>query len=438
VSYGVRPSEYVRPVKAPAARTAEIEQILRSALAAAGGGNGLDIDADTNFSSIDENWKHVHVLRDIILPGLRERFGLAALYSAELRPYPTIRSLAAYLAAELESRFPVNGLSDLSDGLPWTWDELPPYEGTYGKNKPAIFLLGAGRSGTTLLRRMLNRHSGLAAPPELCLLPFENMGQRKREMLSHDQEWMRAGLLQTLIQLKRLSAEQSVALALELERKQVPVVLVYRMLQEAAGDRRLVDKSPIYLHRLDWLRRAEQLFDGPKYLFLTRHAFSVIESFVRMRFHRMAGKSWGTWDDNPWYGAEKTWTRCNSIAIRFLSEIPQNRKLFIRYEELVSDTTEALRRACDFLEIHFDPAMADPYRNAQFVSGIGDQNQIFRSQVESSLADAWKRWHPTWPLHAETRAVADHLGWLRTDCRSKKISPSRGPQHSAQLPRTPR
>jgi len=53
------------------------------------------------------------------------------------------------------------------------------------KNKPAIFILSPPRSGSTLLRVILGGHPSLFSPPELYLLSFNTLQQRKEKFSGH-------------------------------------------------------------------------------------------------------------------------------------------------------------------------------------------------------------------------------------------------------------
>ncbi|HEX9943146.1 MAG TPA: amino acid adenylation domain-containing protein, partial [Thermoanaerobaculia bacterium] len=58
------------------------------------------------------------------------------------------------------------------------------------KNPPAVFVLSPPRSGSTLLRVMLGGHPGLFAPPELELLSFDTLAERKAAFPGRDSFWL--------------------------------------------------------------------------------------------------------------------------------------------------------------------------------------------------------------------------------------------------------
>src|SRR5262249_31497398 len=143
------------------------------------------------------------------------------------------------------------------------------------------FILCSPRSGSTLLRVMLAGHPGLFSPPELHLLPFQGMKERREKLGS---SYLTEGLQRALIELGGLDAAESKREVERLEKEDASVQSVYELLQGKSAPRKLIDKSPTYASDFGALQRAEMMFQGAKYIHLVRHPYSVIESFVRMRF----------------------------------------------------------------------------------------------------------------------------------------------------------
>ena len=108
---------------------------------------------------------------------------------------------------------------------------------------------------------------------------------------------------------------------------------VYRLLQDSAHPRLLVDKSPTYAFNLETLKWAEYLFDRPKYIHLVRHPLSVIDSFVRTRMERLLGSES---EDSSRLG-EQVWSETNANIIDFFECIDSSRHYRVCYEELVQN-----------------------------------------------------------------------------------------------------
>ena len=146
------------------------------------------------------------------------------------------------------------------------------------RNPSAVFVLSPPRSGSTLLRAMLGGNPALFAPPELYLLPFDTLADRKA-WFSGSQRFQLEGNTRALMQLRGLGPADADAMMAELEARRTPVHAYYRMLQGWLGSRTLVDKTPYYASRIETLERAEAMFRDARYVHLTRHPYGVIRSF---------------------------------------------------------------------------------------------------------------------------------------------------------------
>ena len=102
------------------------------------------------------------------------------------------------------------------------------------------------RSGSTLLRVLLAGHPRLFAPPELELLSFNTMAERKAAFPGRNGFWLE-GLVRAVMEIRGCGARGGA-------RRSSPrpsgkgwtTQRFYRELQERLGDRILVDKSPAY------------------------------------------------------------------------------------------------------------------------------------------------------------------------------------------------
>jgi len=293
-----------------------------------------------------------------------------------------------------------------------------------------VFLLSSPRSGSTLLRVMMAGHPGLFCPPELHLLPFGTMAERRAALAS---SYLGEGLQRAFMELKKLSAEDGRSFVDDLAERGLSTQKVYAMLQELAPGRQLVDKSPSYAASLETLARAEALFESAKYVHLARHPYAVIESFVRNRLDRVIP----TDDVDPHDLAEQIWTGSNNNALRFLAALDPGRRHVIRYEELVRDPAAVMSRLCRFLEIPFDDAVLKPYEGRRMTDGIysqslsiGDPNFLDHHTIDPALGEAWKSIRLPRRLGGFAQKVSAELGYTLP----AEAEPTPAP--SVSLPRT--
>ena len=322
------------------------------------------------------------------------------LYPREFYERPRIADLAKYLATEF-SKTHQQTVKEIQTAEPAKFnstDKLPP----------AAFILSSPRSGSTLLRVMLAGHPSLSSPPELHLLPFDTMAEREAELgISQLGE----GLKRAFMALKGIDVTQSQEIVEEAIAKNLSVAEVYHQLQQLAGDRLLVDKSPTYASNRETLDKAEAIFDGAKYIHLVRHPYAVIESFARMRMDKLVGSN-----SDPYQLAELIWRDSNQNIIDLAENIDTDRYHLVYYEDLVSKPREVLSGICDFLEIPFDEAVLSPYKGDRMTDGVnekamslGDPNFLSHRSIDARLAETWKKIELPSHLGKYTQQLAKQL-----------------------------
>ena len=350
-----------------------------------------------------------------LLSNCKRDLGLT-LYPREVFEHPTLTALSTYLSQELErsrpaTRFPLPTIDQTWEIPIWGRDRT--FAPVSTKNPPAIFLLSSPRSGSTLLRVMLAGHPDLFCPPELHLLPFETLAERQAILAG---SYLDQGLQRALMELKELDADTSQSLLRDWIQQDMTVAEAYRTLQTLVGDRRLVDKSPTYGFSQSTLHRAEALFDNAQYIFLVRHPYAVIESFVRNRMDKL----FSVVDADPYQLATQTWTISNNHIRAFLQGIPPHRQHFLRYEDLVTDPETTMTALCQSLDIPFHPAILHPYdqREHRMTDGIkaqsipiDDPNFHQRQAIDPTLANSWQKVTLPTPLPAASQALARELGY---------------------------
>ncbi|MEM7352068.1 MAG: amino acid adenylation domain-containing protein, partial [Acidobacteriota bacterium] len=295
-------------------------------------------------------------------------------------------------------------------------EPLPPApEGSESEplNKPAVFVLAPPRSGTTLLRVLLGGHPELFAPPELELLSWQTLGQRRAAFSGRDAFW-REGLLRAVMESHGLDAAGASALVEDLEREDWSTRRLYGWLQAALGERLLVDKTPSYALDLSILERAESEFEGARYLHLVRHPGAMIHSFEAARLDQLFFRRQHPWSTRRL--AELLWNVSHENVLRFLGRVSPERQLRVEFEELVQRPQAVLEEICDFLGVDFDPAMLEPYADAgaRMTDGLhaaskmlGDVKFHQHRKINPATAESWRSsldeaelGVPTWEMAA--------------------------------------
>jgi len=248
---------------------------------------------------------------------------------------------------------------------------------------------------------MLLGHDAMYAPPELHLIGFRSMRERERQFAEARQDWKTLGLAQTIAHLQKWNKWQAFHYVSHLTKRDVPVPDVYRLLHELCPNAILIDKSPsVAAH----LQKIEETFENPRYLYLTRHPYPVIESMMRNRVNP-------PFPEHTFAQAEQTWFEANREIVGFLEEIPADRRHRLSFEDLMSETEETLRGTAHFFGLPYCSTMADAYHGERLQEGIGCVNFRKRKILEKDLGERWKHVRLPRALSEETKDVAASLGY---------------------------
>jgi hypothetical protein len=214
-------------------------------------------------------------------------------------------------------------------------------------------VVGVSRSGTTLLKEMLNRHSELAIPSESYFIP--QLWDRHGERSSADE---------VVEDLGRIPRVREWGVRPEDVRARLPeraafndvVDAVYRAYAEARGKARYGDKTPAYMQHLPLLDR---VFPDAQYVHIVRDGRDAALSFAAMM--RKPRFNLG----RPRRLAEfaSAWRLEVEGAQRFGARLGPGRYLELRYEDLVAEPEARLREVCEFLGLEFEPAMLEYHRD---------------------------------------------------------------------------
>ncbi|MBK1989432.1 sulfotransferase [Sphaerospermopsis aphanizomenoides BCCUSP55] len=269
------------------------------------------------------------------------------------------------------------------------------------KNKRAVFVLSSPRSGSTLLRIILAGNPQLFAPPELHLLDYNTLAQRKAALDNKLNSHLLEGTIRAIMQIKNCSPEEARKLMEAYEVQGLSTKSFYGILQEWIGNRILVDKTPTYPFHLDFLRRAEMQFSEPLYIHLVRHPYGMIRSFEDAKLDQLVSFMRESSFTRKQLG-ELLWLVSQQNLLQFLGEIPHHRQLRIRFEDLVNDPESIAQQICNFLNIDFNLEMLDPYKEKEqrMTDGVelvsrfsGDLKFHLHQRIEPNAAFRWQQFH---------------------------------------------
>ncbi|MFC4117595.1 sulfotransferase family protein [Nonomuraea zeae] len=202
-----------------------------------------------------------------------------------------------------------------------------------------VFLLSPVRSGSTLLRSMLNAHSALHAPHELHVrrlrVQFDTtLAAKAMSALGHNQS-----------DLEHLLWDR----------------VLHRELARS-GKRFVVDKTPANAFAF---QRIATCWPDARFIFLLRHPASIAAS---------------------WHEAspdKRTAEEAALDALRYMKAVQRARSalpgLTVRYEELSAEPERVTREICEFLDLEWEPQMLSYGKQAVLEKGLGDWRDKIRS-----------------------------------------------------------
>lgn len=213
-----------------------------------------------------------------------------------------------------------------------------------------VFVLGVRRSGTTLLRVMLDRHPHLAVPDESYFVP--QLARRHRGTVDLEEFVEDLRRLPTLVEW-RLTPER---VATRLRPGMAPgeaIAAIFEAYAAERGKSSWGDKTPLYMQSLPTL---ERLFSGARFVHLVRDGRDAALSFLAVPEGIMTA-GWGHPRDAAGFACQ--WATEVRAARALGGRVGPGRYLEVRYEALVADPDEELQRVCAFLGLGYDEAMLD-------------------------------------------------------------------------------
>jgi Sulfotransferase family len=232
---------------------------------------------------------------------------------------------------------------------------------------PPLLILGVRRSGTTLLRVMLDRHSQLAVPDESYFVP--QLADRHLRRVDPDE---------FVDDLRRINTATDWEVSVDKVRARLApgmpvgaaIATVYLVYAEERGKVRWGDKTPMYMQNL---RLLERLFPDALFVHLIRDGRNAALSFLELP----SGLVTETWM-HPSAPVDFACQWRNEVAAaRRLGRRVGPRYLEVRYEEMVEDIEAGLQRICDFAGLDFEPAMME-YAGKVDVSAKPHQQRLLQ------------------------------------------------------------
>ena len=247
--------------------------------------------------------------------------------------------------------------------------------------RPPLFIIGSGRSGNTLVRRVLMATGEIFIPPETFVLGDIIEGWARGSLLTwRERVWLFCAYFEKHRHFHTfghdtLNAFASDAIGWPKSRRNLPTLIdgFYRYLDQsdtATNMSRWGDKTPYNTFHLDAIDAA---FPNAQYLWLVRDGRDVALSYVEA----------GLFDDFP--EAAVRWSAANEAC----AQLARRKGRSVRrqpYEELVSSPETVFAEVCAWAGLPFRPQMlTEPTKPLGDVEALAHHSNVTRPISPASI-----------------------------------------------------
>jgi len=244
-----------------------------------------------------------------------------------------------------------------------------------------VFIVGAARSGTTWLQRLLVEHSDVTGGQESefflyfskCLNVFDNESKAQRK-LGLSTYWNEADFFEAIMTLWAGTFNG--------------------MLKIKPGASILTEKTPSHALHMPTILK---FLPKARFIHIIRDSRACVASM------RAAEKSWGkSWAPKSVRKASIKWRKSVIAATKIGRKLPTTKYIEVYYEDLLCNSKEELARIYNFLEIDYDNDLLEEIISKQNISnqkkfkgtGLKDYKGIEIKEpdgfIRKGKSDSWK------------------------------------------------
>jgi hypothetical protein len=279
---------------------------------------------------------------------------------------------------------------------------------------PFVFIVGRGRSGSTLLQAMLDAHPDLAIPPETHLVPA--LGHRRRRYERRpgfDQDRFLDDLTRhwgfPALGMSRERAADAIRRAAPASTADA-LRATFAAYAARWGKAGYGDKTPINVLHMPLLAG---LFPEARFVHIIRDGRDVALSYRDRRGMGLVEAAY-------------RWRRDVRAGRRAGRRLGPGRYHEVRYEALVRDPEGVLGEVCRFLELPFDPRMLRPQEVAERV--IPSSTRAWHPHLGEPPTEglrSWQRQMPPGEVALFEGIAGDLLEELGYERRHPALGPAR-------------
>lgn len=234
-----------------------------------------------------------------------------------------------------------------------------------------FFIVGCGRSGTTLLRNMLNHHSKIAIPLEsLFIIDYlsakdSTPADTMRSLIAREYEIEEWGMEVSPDDLAEAATARDI------------IIAVHKKYMETHGKVMWGQKTPRFIRHGELLKAT---FPDCRFIHVIRDPRAVVSSLIQSNVHR----------SNAYY-ASLRWLNDVGEGLRLKDRYGED-LLEIRYEDLVGNPKESLKAVCAFIGVDFEPSILEYHKKGdrEYSAYYKKVHSMLGKSPTTGRIDAWR------------------------------------------------
>lgn len=287
------------------------------------------------------------------------------------------------------------------------------YMGNLNRLAPPVFIVGAPRSGTTLMAVLLDRHSNIAIGPETQFFTeFIPENWAAKIPKTHEQ------LVDSALTFKRiadfnLDREQ---LLLHFKNYQLTFANLLRAIIEVHAIRsskmRPGEKSPQHLQHIPTIL---DHFPEAKIICVLRDGRDVVRSLL----------------ETPWAIPKNPrrlrlfcirWNDAAERTIYYQKTLPANRFMTVKFEDILRQPRPELEKICDFIGENFETTQLEPAQPSTVIPGWEKQWKNKASEMlDPGRIEAWRKSaepKQIWIMNSMMGTMLERMGYRDTELQN--------------------
>ena len=230
-----------------------------------------------------------------------------------------------------------------------------------------IFLLAPPRSYTSLVNAMLGQHPQAFGLPEMCLFNVDRLvelWQGSKTQFSENGSMVRHGLLRAVAEIyggEQRSSTVNMAFSWASRREALSSGEVFREIVDKLHPLVAVDKSPSYTMSVRRMQAAHRAFPDARFVHLVRHPVGQCKSLMAINDGAFALKmeAFELGEDYALLEPQIAWHDININILNFLDEVPAERKMCVRGEEIMAEPRRHLAQIARWAGLRDDEQAVD-------------------------------------------------------------------------------